>query len=248
MPIDATSGAGPCSPRVLLLPSFPTSGNELVHALFEGVTNVATLSVYKRKGPRAYSARASATADELSFYRDNDVTLCRTGRVLPVGRSSALVKTHWPSEGAEVGKREKRAHAYDGERWFAPAGLAGVVRVARNPGDHVLRNNFRWGHKQCKGKCFFDNAKVSCPKLAKAAAKWNFFHSFWNAYNGSVPTMLLRYEEVAFSPESAVAQITRLLDIANTTEKAPGTLAKEVKGTVRVPDYEPGTLVKRVRP
>ena len=60
--------------------------------------------------------------------------------------------------------------------------------------------------------------------------------------------MLLRYEEVASSPESAVAQITRLLDIANTTEKAPGTLAKEVKGAVRVPDYEPGTLVKRVRP
>ena len=76
----------------------------------------------------------------------------------------------------------------------------------------------------------------------KEGAGWAFlkFHDFWNAYDPSVPRMLVRYEDVL---DSCPTQVDRMLAFANATSASDAAKACE---EVRPVDYEHGTLVKRV--
>ena len=56
-------------------------------------------------------------------------------------------------------------------------GLAGVARLARNPGDHLLRNKSRWASP---GNVRSERTqRAACERIEAAAVHWNVFHDHW---------------------------------------------------------------------
>ena len=252
-----------CLPRTVLVPSYPTSASALVRDLYFAATGTPKMSGYGRrdkllflrgasgldvfvKTPKGKAVSANnATHDKLEKRKrgkrgngENALSCKEWGYKLPLGRASVLLKTHFPTNTA-TRDIPSRSRKYDSARWFGD-GFAGVMRLARNPGDHILRNHFRWGHRDCRGECFFAHAQSSCGSLMSAATLWLKFHDFWNAYDPSVPRMLVRYEDVL---DSCPTQVDRMLAFANATSASDAAKACE---EVRPVDYEHGTLVKRV--
>ena len=253
-----------CLPRTVLLPSYPTSGSALVRDLYFAATGTPRMTRYGRQNHKTKKLVRKLVlrgASGLDIWIDTSTTSAHKGKAvsanktthgkrekgknalsckewgykLPLGRASVLLKTHFPA----ITKDHQESREYDSARWFGD-GFAGVMRLARNPGDHILRNHFRWGHRDCRGECFFAHAQSSCGSLMSQATKWLKFHDFWNAYDPSVPRMLVRYEDVL---DSCPTQVDRMLAFANATSASDAAKACE---EVRPVDYEHGTLVKRV--
>ena len=231
-----------CWPRVVLLASFPTSGNGMLRDLWEAATGVVSLSTYKMPGrntgelPRTMWAR---TSSGLLLYRKTEAVLdpCAPGGLeLPApGVGAALAKTHYSGM-----NRKNNEQRYASENIFG--GLAGVARLARNPGDNLLRNKSRWASP---GNVRSERTqRAACGGLEAEAAKWNAFHDLWNAYNASVPQAIFRYE-TATDPALAAGELRRLIAFAGGTgEREEGAAERAVREIVRAPSYAHGTLLR----
>lgn len=168
-----------CWPRLIILPSHATSGNELFQYLMDRVfTNMdISMSQYyevpTRKDP-LYSI--SNNPDELwnivnataSNYMFSGVwgTLNTTASIPFMGRP-VIFKSHTSQSTNDTRRSEVARPLIDSEKKGL---LHGVVRMARNPGDQILRNSFRWLSKKCYqngDECFFKNAHIVCDDLGE---------------------------------------------------------------------------------
>jgi len=119
------------------------------------------------------------------------------------------------------------------------------VRLARNPGDNIIRNKVRWMTRQNK------NTKSSLEKLAHnycnvskhlsdAMTKYVRFHNTWEDLrrrHPSVPHLVMHYEKYS-TAETAVVAFTELLDFLN--ESAVVDINRTVLNHVKQPDYSQG--------
>jgi len=242
LPFSTSTVPKECWPRIVLLPSYPTSGNELVHVLFQRITGLITLNSVNLGEP-AFDL-STDDHDGLTMYYD-DKELCASNLTLPNAGQVVLSKNHYRNQrgGPNPNLFESSIEQKSGE---VPGGVAAVVRLARNPGDHLLRNFFRWDNRDCHGdECFFRRARSTCPMLAIKANDWNIFHAFWDSYDASVPQMVMHYEHFS-QRDLASTAFQEMMDFVGATEQEPGTMIQKVQDFVREPTYERGGLVARV--
>jgi len=262
LPLDA-SAPPECLPRVFLMASFPTSGHELAHSVMQVATGVANTSVYG-EGDRFWvreSLLSSGSGHILYAKRQ----LCGSDSTvrLPVGGLPTLTKTHYPV--CSMMQCIGALHRVDSmpsiySDLLRSSALAGVVRLARNPGDHLLRNRFRWerhnesdtcGHDL---RCFHHVARPYCRRLTQDAIFWNKFHQFWDAFGPEVPRTTLRYEEFSV-PRLAPQVFGTLIDLLDRPRHGSAgglrlnrsaTAFSQAMSLVRQPSYSHGTLLRDV--
>lgn len=244
LPFTTTDVPNECWARIFLLPSYPTSGNELVHVMFQRLTGLVSFNSFPI-GQAAFDL-STPTHTGLTMSYDEE-ELCQPNNTLriPVAGQVLLSKNHYRNQTG--GPNPQLFHSTQEQRHGSlPGNIAGIVRLARNPGDHLLRNFFRWDHRNCHDdSCFYKNAKSTCRILGSKAFDWNQFHSYWNDYDSTVPQMILHYEEVA-SRATASRVFRELIEFVAAEESEPGTMKKKVLEFVREPTYEQGGLVAKV--
>lgn len=227
-----------CRLRLFLLPSYPTSGNELVHSLFEAGTGWASSSVYKAEMQRLLFRHGPA-----HIYSPLEAELKTKGLRVAVGEGSTLVKSHYPT-GLELMDMRKARHD-DHHILARVAATSGVVRLVRNPGDQLLRNAARWGSTaECNWECFKLRAKFLCDRGVEKLdwERWLTFHKFWiRGFNVTIPKQVVRYEEIS-DPHKAPVVARRLFDFMG--EPAP--YFDKAMSVVRKAAYTHGALVKQM--
>ena len=282
-PVPASAPAA-CFPRLAFLASYPTSGNEIVHGLYEAVTGItyvvdAPWGLLPREGgPVAWVPDPRLAEHAGRRYErwveprpgaggphEGGVRLhihdryCRFGRttadgsesLLPMGRGTVM-KTHFPTIGSygedDAALAQRIAWRYEPKP--PTFDVVGLARLARNPGDNLLRDAFRWDSRECEKDiaCFREQARGACGRLLERAEGWNRFHAFWRDWHGrhpEVPHAVLHYEDVTDRARAA-GVMRRVVALAGEAPKEEGGVEAAVAATVRPPDYVPGTLVRDV--
>ncbi len=248
-----------CWPRVIILASFPTSGNKLIRALMQQITHPLVNAFKQYSDPK--------DAETLFFdlgKKSENQTLGVFGTwqygssdvpAIPLMNRIAAFKSHFGSTSNADNETLRQLH-----QAVVRDQLHGIIRIARNPGDHMMRNRFRWGEtKYCYSdiNCFFQNANILCPDMTRLAKEWVHFHSFWdelpfrvpnrqhivyyehftkrNHVEGSIEGTLRYYDDVT-SPETDFSYMSFF-----TNERV-----NKMKGIIKEPDYEHVTLVTRI--
>ena len=168
-----------CWPRLIILPSHATSGNELFQYLMDRVfTNMdISMSQYyevpTRKDPLFSISNnldevwkiVNATALN---YRFSGVWGTRnTTASIPFMGRPVIFKSHTSQSTNDTRRSEVSKPLIESEKKGL---LRGVIRMARNPGDQILRNSFRWLSRKCYqngDECFFKNAHIVCDDLGE---------------------------------------------------------------------------------
>lgn len=150
---------------------------------------------------------------------------------LPHSGQPALVKSHSPFD----------------EHFNSVEKPSLIVRIARNPGDHVLRNLVRWPNKSKSNKSyavFIEQAKAFCNDTIYSnwnAERWSNFHKDWSgkASNYSIPTYVLRYEDIT-NPNKAEKVMKEMIDFVGGKVRFDFNHSAFLKS----PDYSPGRLIR----
>ncbi|GFH53737.1 predicted protein [Chaetoceros tenuissimus] len=247
-----------CWPLTYIMPSFPTSGSQLFNLLINNITYPlhTRMTQYKREGdgaPTYQLATDNTGKDGLIIHsRHNDSSLA-----FPLMKKAVLFKTHMGF--GEKGK-SKEHHVFSARDQHT---LHGIVRIARNPGDHILRNKFRWtkNGKRCKSlnksgdECFFKRAQPTCKQIfANDAGKaYVRFHNFWDRTDLNLPQIYVYYEHASqkATVHKAMSTMFRFFDFYSQTNYYMKTFYTEEKieqlrSIVKEPEYEQGTLMARV--
>lgn len=266
LPLHSDSSIPPkCWPRFILLPSFPTGGNELAQNLFQEVTGLLTGTIYGdglemsffRRGPvipRKVTTQITSEKPVTDFevYMNHTLPCHSSFLTLPFKNRAAVVKTHYPVLSFRYNQSSQTWSNNDPDPTSGGI-LSGVVRLARNPGDQMFRNNYRWNSGTdgyCREKsCFIEKAKPYCKSMNMNLGKWIGFHEYWNHYNSSIPQIVLHYEHLS-QPQLSPNAMRRMLAFANETLdselKKRFTLGEVVQKIIKPPDYEHGTLLAEV--
>jgi hypothetical protein len=165
------------------------------------------------------------------MYYD-EKTLCNSNLTIPLADQVVLSKSHYRNRRGQPHSSIFQS-TIEQQSGDVPGGIAGVVRLARNPGDHLLRNFFRWDNRDCHSdKCFFRRAKATCRILQGKVSDWNQFHTYWNDYDASVPQMIMHYER--FSTVSTAFQaFDEMMNFVRAEEGVPGTMRDKIQDNVR---------------
>lgn len=233
-PLSVHSGKVPpeCMPTLVLLPSFPTSGNELATSLFKLHTGLVTGAIYRVESgnndpvynwlpnPNRFFIARKAACDNKTLK-------------MPHSGQVALLKTH----------SEFRKHFRN------KTGPAYVVRILRNPGDHIIRNSARWmgrgPNKNDNFRAFAEKAKKQCDTLLLnkgwGAYRWARFHKSYreNTKKFSIPNIILKYERMT-DPKYSKKAMTDILDFIGEENKFDVDYAQTLKPI----KYVHGTLFK----
>lgn len=246
-----------CWPLTYIMPSFPTSGSQLFNLLINNITYPlhTRMTQYKREGngTRIYHlATDNAGKDGLIIHaRYND------SLAYPLMKKSVLFKTHMGF--GEKGKTKEQLVFSSRDQHT----LHGVVRIARNPGDHILRNKFRWTRngKRCKSlnksgdECFLKMAQPTCRQIFSndAGKAYVRFHKFWDRADLNLPQIFVYYEHASqkATVHKAMSTMFHFFDFYSQTNYYMENFYKEenikqLRGIVKEPAYEQGTLMARV--
>lgn len=271
-----------CWPRPVILTSYPTSGNKLVRALLRNITSPMQTEMRQYHDKKDASVMFYELLDGGENDNNNTLNIYGTWNVPLAGKTTrtatsiadipaiplmgrvVVFKSHMGSDRADHKK-----HAGELDQIIQNGKLYGVLRIARNPGDHILRNKFRWKDKKCyaKEECFFKKANVLCSSLVALAQKYVDYHSFWDLYysgnvsktttgiKGIPPQKIVYYEQLTskFHVEESIAGVLQFLDELTPPEMTfkYGSLltnekVEEMKDVIVNPFYEHGTIVKHI--
>ena len=242
-----------CWPRIAFLVSYPTSGNGLTRDLFTAVTGLLTGVMEEHpKKPILYDF--GTTKDTIRIPGQYEDKLCSSKSQsqsepkpkpkldIPIEGRVSLTKTHFPSF-----PFQRKPHSVSQfESRNSLAFLTHVVRLARNPGDHMIRNHLRWGRKP---------EELDCELIVERTERWVHFHSYWSNQSKqnnesfdetttTTPQIILHYENLS-NKTTAPTTMRDLLTFLNETEsKADRRILEEkVRTIIREPSYEYGTLL-----
>mmetsp|Transcript_19603 Transcript_19603/g.28944 ORF Transcript_19603/g.28944 Transcript_19603/m.28944 type:complete len:436 (+) Transcript_19603:77-1384(+) len=228
-PVEVLTGKVPkeCLPRLVILPSFPTSGNQIAKHLFSLTTGLSHGAVYAVEGELIHD-----WGEKNKFHTDSN-HVCAGTFAIPSSGRVALSKTH-NSAGDHVSLDHIR-------RGTAPSH---VVRLVRNPGDNLIRNFARWstpGHDNNKQsqKEFVRRASRSCRVALAQGTKWAVFHSGWQNAAKSVPSVVLRYEQM-----TALAHVSEAVQEVLEFIGEPQVFPVNYTLAVKEPAYKQGTLFR----
>jgi len=207
-----------CWPRLVLIPSYPTSGSFLSRMLYSLVTGLATGEAhFKEKSPPPIFEWG-----ENNYLKAHGPSVCRANLNLPYAGSVALTKTHSPP---------KRHIDGDGRSF-----ITHIVRLVRNPGDNLIRNFSRWSKTRNGNE---QQIKRPCLTALRNAVKWTSFHRKWEATSKAIPTIVLRYEELT-DPSVAETAMKGVVDFIGEINRFDVNYTHVVK----VPTYTQGTLFR----
>lgn len=137
-----------CLPRVVLLPSHPVSGNGLTRNLFMHVTGLSTVKLQRPDNiPQKHARIYRLGEDSWNLLTPMD-QICKEGLEVPFKSRVALTKTHYPGDNKNMFQELHKTFNDDISNVF----VTHVVRLVRNPGDHMIRQSkkksrLRWDHK-----------------------------------------------------------------------------------------------------
>ena len=213
-----------------MLALFATSGNSLVTEVFARVTGISASAVFQN---------ASFSLLARSVTTTNGVV-----QAIPYARQPALLKTHYPGNARNVSAAH-REHKYKQ--------IDKVIRLARNPGDQMLRNIYRWAYRrhsrdtQLGGYDRFVSAHGNsslCREVANPRVLWYYtlFHQFWETFNASIPQKIMHFERFA----DAKTAETEFRAMFGFLEHRVTNLKERLNGIVRPAVYEQGAFLKTV--
>lgn len=150
-----------CWPRLIILPSHTTSGSKLFRGIWElfGVQ----MSQFKEE----------PNVDKLFSIQSLDVFgRLDTTTAIPFMQQPLIFKSHISQENSEK-RREMKESLHIAK---SNGVLRGIVRIARNPGDQLMRNKVRWGksakrRKRANNKGTFDQFLVKSTKYCEEIAQ-----------------------------------------------------------------------------
>ena len=257
-----------CWPKMVIMPSFPTSGSGLARLLLQKASGLLVrmdhynesskshnpYHMYNVSSPEkeVYSVSSPCNDGNADGVNSKSIQLEDTSLPIPMMGKPAIFKSHH-TELHELALDRNRGDSHGGN-------IAGVVRLARNPGDQILRNYHRWDNKGCsndkdnKEKCFREKAKSQCSRVVSLAqTDWLPFHWFWNDFGGgNVPQVIYHYEN--FSDGSKVQEATeKVLKFlrSNVSKEGSNTsvendIGERIGGVVGAVEYEHGTLMAEI--
>jgi hypothetical protein len=155
-----TNSPKECWPRLIILPSHATSGSKLFQDIWDLFgTSMSQYYEPPRKIDKLF------TFDALDIYGSLDA---------PIPFDQPIV---FKSHITQSKKLPRRQEMNDLIQKAKDEGLLrGIIRMARNPGDQLIRNAFRWGkkYKYCKDNkekydsefdCFVEQSKRLCRRF-----------------------------------------------------------------------------------
>lgn len=247
-----------CWPRPFILPSWPTSGNSLIRILLQVMTIPMEIAMheYAEKGQLLYSnvvppVNGTINTPFLNIYGELD-----RPAALPLMRRALLYKSHRGTNTNDETLRQNAANQLAQARRLDR--LDGIIRLARNPGDHMLRNTFRWHDKSCYRKgdeCFFQRGKVICDQMINQAKNYVMFHEFWNTLDDSISDisqLIVHYEHFVNKDYAGdtIEEILKYVDDLTPEMDYRKFLRPErmedMLSRIREPAYIHGTLLKRI--
>jgi len=251
-PLD-TSDPPECWPAPVILPSYPTGGNGLFRSMLSNLTDPLEMSMVMYNNSKQLPTglfRLGPNEDSMLIYGS-----LSQGHALPLFRRVVVFKSHMggsnPDNPKQAMNAQKLHRAWDHEK------LNGILRLARNPGDHILRNHFRWSQRHCYKQgyeCFQRKAKrASCPAMSEIAADYSNFHTFWNEFDKNIPQSIAYYEHFTNKAHAADSMIAALKFLNNLTPdvdyerfyKDTDRIAK-VTDVIKEPKYAHGKLLAEI--
>ena len=222
-----------CEPEVYLMPSHPTSGNGMVQHLFH---------------------KATGTWAVTSITKPHHVPVLTWPS--PDGTTGTMYTTQKEPENQYTGTGPTLMKFHHGYHYkvlqrgalVASGAVRGLVRLVRNPGDHVYRDTERWkSNRAGLTSCHYDSdsnaeeRKVCdrlrnsvCAEMATKAYDWASFNDFWARQAENMPVYVVRYEDFLFHTERTCAGLFDFMNI-----DAPH-IAEAVR-MVHKPSYVVGT-------
>ena len=257
-----------CWPKLFFLPSYPTSGNGMIRTMFMRLTRIQRTSVYEERGKLLMKLDKKKKHQPFNIYYNDIEDPIVPHPIIPYGEYPTLTKTHFPkikgNNPVDFGYYSNTQAQINGTMLGF---TSGIVRVVRNPGDHLLRDNTRW-IQDCinfkglitssteKEKCFTQHARQYCDvqgALGSSLSKWLKFHRFWiDKFNSSIPQMVIHYESVTSTDPAVVyKEFQDLLEFVGATyttgDENKGASMEETLGDyIRPPEYEQGTLFAKI--
>jgi len=224
-----------CWPRLVIVPSFPTSGSSLVRNIFSVSTGLAHGSHYKKEGENVFDFGGDSIFGTQFFT--HSIKVCNGNLRLPYSGRVAFVKTH-----------SKFFKHFSNESSEAVLQPSFIVRLVRNPGDNLLRNVARWRqHGKNRNnddfQSFSKRARSFCRDVPVYADKWVEFHESWEegAKKLGIPIINLMYEHV-LNLNLVKQAMKKVIEFVGENS------VYDVNYTqvLRLPSYVHGTLVKEV--
>lgn len=175
-----------CWPRLIILPSHATSGNELFQYLMDRVfTNLDISMSQYHEWPSRKDPLFSISNNPLDLWKVANATASNyifsgvwgtrnTTAAIPFLGRPAIFKSHTSQSDNITRRKEVAKPLIETEQ---QGFLHGVIRMARNPGDQILRNSFRWLSKKCYSdgyECFFKNAHICCEDIGEIEITLSF--------------------------------------------------------------------------
>lgn len=167
-------------------PSYPTNGSTLARTLISRATGIGQrVTHYGLDDPSQRMYNLNGNLDLFLNCNNNNQEL--SDHIPMMGKPVFFMSHKW--------SENQMANTEGGK-------INGVLRLARNPGDQILRNQFRWvGSKQCQSRKDLSNIPDKC-KLTKGHSvcrslnveKYLNSHSFWNNFDESTPQAIWHYE------------------------------------------------------
>lgn len=119
-----------------------------VHHTFENLIRLDAFATCTTRGPLGF-VTMSENHEAVSLFCNDDLvcpSFCQSlNRSMASMRRVALTKTYLPGEIAAFAKSMAKVTSVEAQKkGQIGGGIDAVVRTARNPGDNVLRNAFRW--------------------------------------------------------------------------------------------------------
>ena len=151
-----------CLPHLIILPSHATSGSKLFQDIWEIFGS--SMSQYHEPPRKVHKMFTLGTFD---IYGASNHSMDIQQPVIFKSHISQSKKPQKRQEMRDLLHRAKDIGA-----------LRGIIRMARNPGDQLIRNAFRWGqhYKYCKGHishykshfdCFLKRSEKLCDRLVR---------------------------------------------------------------------------------
>ncbi len=242
-----------CWPKMIVMPSFPTNGSGLARLLLQRTLGLLVrmdqylegdrpMLMYDMSVPDQKSYHVSSPCDNEMNVENLSVSFDDTSLPIPLMGKPAIYKTHHGKEHLPALKRSKDSSSH----------IAGVIRLARNPGDQILRNYHRWGRHSCYGsdldkkeECFRKGAHLMCGQVSRhAKSDWLQFHRFWNSLDEQNITQVIYHYENFSNVTKVEKETQNVLDYLK--YKADDGIHERIEGVANEALYKHGTMMAEI--
>jgi hypothetical protein len=249
IPMDSASPKE-CWPRLIVLASWPTSGNVLMRTLLQVMTS--PMEIAMGGSQRLFFKDAVPPSEQNGFTSLDIYGSFKPHAALPLMKRALIFKSH---KGTKVDEPARQHGVNQMQEARKMDRLDGIIRLARNPGDHILRNKFRWFDPRCYkmgDDCFFQKAHLVCKDVIRRAYEYNLFHEFWNTLDSDIPQIIVHYEHYSNKSYAGdtVEEVLKYVDDLTPEMDYKSFIqmrrVEDMKTRIKEPNYRQGAVLQRV--